>query len=387
MTNSTSTNRKPRRLASGNQTERGATVVYREFAEKDLLKKGYLARELVQCGMPLTRPDKDKLVLQRKQGNTTVTYASGVDPKTGQHIGLPYGPIARLVLVWINTEAMTQRSKRIHVTNNLTQFMKDVGLQYRSGEKGTTRTLREQIRRLLLAQISFYREEDDGAHEQYDLMNITRRYDLWWSFREPDSPSLFESWIELGESFYEAIIQNPVPLKLEHLKALRKSPLAIDFYIWSSYRIYSLNQAKTRSLFLPLPVLQHQLGSNFERSRDFARAMKEAISKVKAVFPYLDCDLDREGLTLRSGPVPLADSDKQLTGSTTRKARTLQVLQSRSFDEDTLLRAKAIAPGWDIKTLAQTYFEWIDKKPAAEQPKNIRAHFLSFCRTHAAKNR
>ena len=44
MTNSTSTNRKPRRLASGNQIERGTTVVYREFAEKDLLKKGYLAR-------------------------------------------------------------------------------------------------------------------------------------------------------------------------------------------------------------------------------------------------------------------------------------------------------------------------------------------------------
>ena len=115
--------RRPRRTASGNQAKRGSEIIYGEFAEKDLQKKGYLARELVQCGMPLTRPSDGQLVLQRKQGNVTVTYASGVDPKTGKHIGLPYGPIARLLLVWINTEAMTQRSRRIQVTGNLTQFM------------------------------------------------------------------------------------------------------------------------------------------------------------------------------------------------------------------------------------------------------------------------
>ena len=381
--------RRPRRTASGNQAKRGSEIIYGEFAEKDLQKKGYLARELVQCGMPLTRPSDGQLVLQRKQGNVTVTYASGVDPKTGKHIGLPYGPIARLLLVWINTEAMTQRSRRIQVTGNLTQFMKDVGLQYRSGEKGTTKTLREQIRRVLLAQISFYSEEEDGAHEKFKMMQISGEYDIWWSYKEPDQTSIFESWIELGDKFYEAIIQGPVPLRLEHLKALRKSPLAIDFYIWASYRIYTLNQSKTRSLFLPLPILQRQLGSSFNRKIDFQRAMAGAIQKVKTVFPHLDCDLDKDGLTLRSGPVPLSDPDKLAItqGMATRKTRTLQVLQARSFDEDTILRAKAIAPGWDIRALAQSYFEWIDKKPEEQKPKNVRAHFLSFCKTHAKKNR
>jgi hypothetical protein len=379
---------KPRKFSSSSLTKQGREVIYREFAEKDLEKKGYLARELVQCGMPLTKPEEGKNTLQRKSGNVTVTYASGIDPKTGNPIGLPYGPIARLLLVWINTEA-TKGSRRIQVTSNLTQFMRDVGLQYRSGEKGTTRTLREQIRRLLLAQISFYREEDQGAHESFDLMTVSRRYDLWWSYKDPEQTALFDSWIELGEGFYEAIIENPIPIKLAHLKALRKSPLAIDFYVWASYRIYNLNQSKTKSLFLPLPVLQHQLGSSFNRKIDFQRAIAQAIGKVKGVFPHLDCDLDKEGLTLRAGILPLADPDRQavFAGTPNRATRTRQALETRRFDEDTLLRAKGMAPGWDVKALAEAYFEWVDKMPESQKPKNVRAHFLSFCRTHAAKNR
>lgn len=380
---------KPRKIASSTSATPGREVFYRELAERDLEKKGYLARELVQCGMPLSKPPEEKVSLQRKNGNITVTYASGIDPKSGTHIGLPYGPIARLLLVWINTEANTQRSRRIHVTSNLTQFMRDVGLQYRSGEKGTTRTLREQIRRLFLAQISFYREEsqEEGTREQFELMTITQRYELWWSYKSPDENSFFDSWIELGESFYEAIIKNPVPIKLEHLKSLRKSPLAIDFYVWASYRLYTLNQSKTRSLFLPLAVLQHQLGSSFDRKRDFAKAMNEAINKVRNIFPHLDCELDREGLTLRSGPLPLGDPDQLIavSHSPNRAARTKHILQTRTFDDETLLRGKAIAPGWDMKELARAYFEWIEKMP--EPPKNIRAHFISFCRTHAKKNR
>jgi hypothetical protein len=50
-----------------------------------------------------------------------------------------------------------------------------------------------------------------------------------------------------------------------------------------------------------------------------------------------------------------------------------------SFDEATILQAKSIAPGWDIKALAQTYFDWTAEKAPT---KNIRAHFINFCRAH-----
>ena len=216
---SMSPGRKPRRISSSKQSQWRGEGVYREWAEKDIERRGYLARELVQVGLPLTKPPADQIVLQRKQGNITVMYASGVDPKTGKHIGLPYGPIARLLLVWINTEARTQGS-RIHVTSRLTKFMDDVGLQYRSGDKGTTRTMREQIRRLLLSQISFYREEGDGEHETFEQMNVSRRSDapsarVSWACGHPDDARVLHEKGErcggCGEAYSDSVANIVTP--------------------------------------------------------------------------------------------------------------------------------------------------------------------------------
>jgi hypothetical protein len=38
--------------------------------------------------------------------------------------------------------------------------------------------------------------------------------------------ALWESWIELGEKFFNAIIAAPVPADMRVLRALRRSPLA-----------------------------------------------------------------------------------------------------------------------------------------------------------------
>ena len=50
------------------------------------------------------------------------------------------------------------------------------------------------------------------------------------------SPVLFESKIELGEKFFQEIIRNPVPLDMNILKALKRSPLGLDLYLWLTYR-------------------------------------------------------------------------------------------------------------------------------------------------------
>lgn len=376
---------KPRRQAI---TPWAGKVAYDDFAKAELERRGYLARELVQCGMPLTKPPIEKLSIQRKQGGITVTYQTGIDPKTGEAIGLPYGSIARLLLIWINTEAYRQRTRTIKVTSNLTHFMEEVGISYSSGKRGSARYLREQIRRLLRAQITFDRETlaKDEDREQYRLMEISRGYDLWWNFKEPTQGALFGSFIELGEAFYDAIIQSPVPIKLAHLKELRKSPLAIDFYIWASYRLYTLNHAKEKSLFLPLPVLKAQLGSSFSRTRDFQRALSAAVKKVQSVFPHLKCEVNSDGITLHAGPTPMGDKDKYADAlqQPTRQSRTARALEDRQFDGDTIRMAMAAAPGWNIASLTEAYFTWIKDKPA---PKNIRAHFISFCKSHAKRNR
>src|SRR4051812_11428782 len=52
-------------------------------------ERAYMARELVQCTLPLRDP-KDATVWARKNGNYTLIIQSGIDEETMMPRGLPY---------------------------------------------------------------------------------------------------------------------------------------------------------------------------------------------------------------------------------------------------------------------------------------------------------
>lgn len=359
------------------------------MAERDIQPKGYMARELVQCGLPITRPKETRIV--RKNGHLSVVFRSGVG-RNGEDIGLPYGAIARFLMVYITTKAIANQGKdnprRIAITSHLYEFLRELDIPIVTGKRGSVKALREQITRLLRCEIAFIREVDDetGSRDSYALMPVSDASDIWWSYKSPQQDSFFESYIELSDKFYQAIVASPVPILLDHLRQLRRSPLAIDFYVWVSYRLFTMNAQKQGVLNLPVPVLKAQIGSSFERTRDFVKYMNEAIEKVKSVFPALQCQLTTNGFTLFSGPTPLADFDKfaKLQGTETRAAKTLRQVQSRNLDMNTLEAGRAVAPGFDVRYLERAYWQWIDE--TGQKPKYVKAHFIKFCKTHAAKN-
>jgi len=358
------------------------------MVERELEPKGYLARELVQCGMPLSKPTETRIV--RTNGNQSVIYASGLD-KNGDPYGLPYGSTARCVQVWINTQAYIRHLQGVEnphiipVNGSLYEFLHELEIPIVTGKRGSVHALRQQVNRLLRAQIAFIEEDNENPHDKYRLMTVAEDYDLWWDCKEPRQGSIFPSFIELGTRFFNAIIESPVPLRLHHLSQLRRSPLAIDFYVWSSYRLFMLNLSKQPGLFLPTPVLRSQLGSGFTRTRDFIKHMNEAIERVKAVHP-MECHLTRNGFTLLAGPTPLDEPDRwaAINGTETRAGKTRRQLQTRQLDFQTIDAGRAVAPGFDMAYLERAYWDWVDK--TGSRPANVRAHFAQFCKTHAAKN-
>ena len=48
------------------------------------------------------------------------------------------------------------------------------------------------------------------------------------------------STIELGEKFFNEILACPVPLDMNVLKAMKRSPLGLDLYLWLTYRLFGL---------------------------------------------------------------------------------------------------------------------------------------------------
>ena len=73
----------------------------------------------------------------------------------------------------------------------------------------------------------------------------------------------------------------PVPVDLRALRALKKSPLALDLYAWATYKTYSVNRSGKEAQHVPWRSLQKQLGCDYSNPRHFKAAAKIAIRKVQ----------------------------------------------------------------------------------------------------------
>ncbi|MCC6933323.1 MAG: hypothetical protein IT292_08730 [Deltaproteobacteria bacterium] len=170
----------------------------------------------------------------RTNGNYTLSIQPGyaTDPKTKQRycVGYPFGSIPRLLMFWITTEALRTGSKRLTLGNSLAEFMKALGLNHRNGGMGSERSdrrrLHDQMERLFRATISF--ECDSLEVRRWKDMQVAPKGELSWDLKRPNQSVLWDSWVELGEKFYEAIIASPVPVDMRALRELKNSPLALD---------------------------------------------------------------------------------------------------------------------------------------------------------------
>ena len=76
----------------------------------------------------------------------------------------------------------------------------------------------------------------------------------------PAGRVLWDSRIELGEKFFHEIIRHPVPLDLNILKAMKRSSLGIDFYLWLTYRTFTVEAPAAAFLAASLPSVRSGSG-------------------------------------------------------------------------------------------------------------------------------
>ena len=108
--------------------------------------------------------------------------------------------------------------------------------------------------------------------------------------------------ITLSEPFYDELTQHPVPVDKRALKALRKSPLALDIYCWLTYRMSYLR----RSTEIPWAALQVQFGADYATDgaglRNFKKAFLKRLGAVCLVYPEAEVEDGTYGLILRPSP-------------------------------------------------------------------------------------
>ena len=275
------------------------------------LDQTFLTRFLVQATLPHRQPRGAPPIWSRTNGAYTLTLRPGVvrDPATGMHrqMDYPSGVIPRLLMFWVTTQAVRTKSRRLELGNSLSSFMRELGLNPRSGRgpRSDATRLRLQMDRLFRATISF--EYEGPGHRRWQDMHIAPAGELWWDARRPDNPVLWGSWIELGEKFYQAIMEAPVPLDVRALRQISNSPMALDMYAWATYKTYQVNRGG-RPQVISWAQLEGQFGAEFSSPRDFRKRAKRALARVQFVYPGLNVRELRGRLMVLPGETAVVSS-------------------------------------------------------------------------------
>lgn len=257
---------------------------------------GYMARALTQATMPHKRIESNEFI--RKNGAFTLSILS---PSA---IGLPYGVIPRLLIAWLTTEAVLTKNRTLCLGNTLSAFMEEIGMVPTGGRWGTINRLKDQTKRLFSSSIScFYELEGNESERGFRLADS---HALWWNPKSPNQATCFNSTVTLSETFFEEIINFPVPIDLRVLKLLKRSPLALDIYCWLTYRMSYLK----RNSSIPWEVLQLQFGSNYAQTehgkRDFKRAFLRELRKVTALYQDAKLEVNNGAIILKPGKPHIA---------------------------------------------------------------------------------
>jgi len=367
---------------------------------KDAGTIGFISRALTQATLP-HRPIAGN-EFTRCNGNLTLSIMS---PSI---IGLPYGIIPRLLVSWVTSEAVRTRSPELELGPSLSYFMRELGLIPSGGRWGGITRLREQMVRLFASSVTCI-YEDKHKTGIYGV-KIVSEANLWWDPKSPDQIPLWKSTLKLGADFYNEIINNPIPIDMRALKALRRSPMALDIYCWLTYRMSYLRKPAE----IPWPALEMQFGADYGRTIDFKVNFLKQLQAVLVVYPEAKVEEGNHGLLLKPSKPHIAQASKAwgsvgvghksppspfeegriiesqalpppVLVSLPKSAVTPPKMVESSvirLSTETYEKAKKVAPGWDVYFLEQEWREWVADK---ERPKDPDAAFIGFCKQRFQK--
>ena len=240
---------------------------------------GFMARLLVLCSLPRSNPG-NRLQYKRVNGPFTLYLTASGGNK------LPFGNLPRLILAWVCSEAVRTQSRVLVLGKSLSDFMRSLGVYSSSGEKHTR--LRNQMKRLFGCTVSMIYEDEHGEARVSSL--VADHAEFWWNERKPDECSLWQSKIELGEKFFNEIIRHPVPLNMNTLKALKRSSLGLDLYLWLTYRTFPLRAPQRitwRQVYRQFGAYPSK-ASDKETTQNFRRKVLRELKKIKLAWPELN---------------------------------------------------------------------------------------------------
>lgn len=213
-------------------------------------------------------------------------------------VGVPFGSRARLILIYLQTEALRTGCRDVELGGSLRAWLGRMGIS--AGGK-SIKEVREQAERIARCRMSFHisRGGRTGLVNQ-SIVDTSMFVDDLNEAR--GQGSLFMETARLSEGFFEQLRKHPVPVQEAAIRAISNNSMALDVYVWLAYRLHSLSAPKA----VTWRALHGQLGASFGRLDNFRMRFKESLALALAVYPEAQVDVEAAGLILKPSRQPVA---------------------------------------------------------------------------------
>lgn len=270
--------------------------------DKDSIRR--IPNVLVQCTFPHRDPG-DVEFWSRSQNGITILIRPFVNAD-GKRM-YPYGAFSRLLLYWVSWEAMYSGERKIPLGRTFHNFAKKFGLRTRGRDRDR---LMSQMLRLFRCQVEF--RQDGKTSNKWETLDFTSKGDLAWDERNVQGRLTPESYIVLGENFYNSLRRHPVPIDMRAIQGLKHSAMALDLYTWGTYQTFRISNPGEG--FSPGPKtfswrqLMYQFGADYRYPSEFKEKIPHVLRTVLHVYPEFTVELLAEGMKVfPSRPAVLPD--------------------------------------------------------------------------------
>ncbi|WP_321528862.1 replication protein RepA [Sedimenticola selenatireducens] len=258
----------------------------------------------IMCQVGLPRSKVDGFEFERICGGAGLCVRAGKlwDGRQFVQQPLPYGPMPRLVMAYLNTQALRHKSPEIEVGSSAREFLKRLGKDSTGGRTGTYTAFRKQIQALSACSMTLGFNTVTTAIT-YNGRPITQ-FKAWLA-NSDEQGTLWPGTITFSQEYYQTLTGHAVPLDLRAMNALTSSALAMDMYAMLADRLHRING---RALILHWRSLREQLGQEYtgpEADKNFKKKFLPALQKAMAVYPQAKVKKVAGGILMMPSPPPI----------------------------------------------------------------------------------
>ena len=260
---------------------------------------GFLYSGWCQAALPHKKLPDDQ-VWQIRSDYVNMLVAPGhrsSDSGPAKVVGVPYGSRARLIMFYVQSEALRTNSREVSLGRSMNHWLHRMGVPL--GGKSIA-SIKDQADRIGRCTFTF-----DGKALKAGTLNRMTIFDKA-IFADldavPGQGSLFPQVAKLSEQFFKQLTDHPVPLDEAAVRAISNNSMALDLYAWLSYRLHVLKVATPISW----TALKAQFGVGFESGFHFRAHFKDNLRLALAVYRDAKVDVTERGLDLHPSPPPIA---------------------------------------------------------------------------------